>query len=122
MARNSEEAKIRAMEASDTFQISPKSTSSAPTDKKTRMQQDKSVSIGCLLNEVNADRLQNMISPMGSSVKISFFPLSPEETGRNDLRQETSTNQMSNFEAFMAKRKERKDGRGTPFLMQSGRT
>jgi hypothetical protein len=37
MARSSEEAKSRAaMEASDTFQISPKSTNS-PTDKKTRM-------------------------------------------------------------------------------------
>lgn len=120
MARNSEEAKMRAMEASDTFQISPKSTNS-PSDKKMRGQPDISISIGGLLNEVNADRLQNMISPLGSSAKVSFVMLSPQETGRNELRQESSNNQ-NNFEAFMAKRKELKDGRGTPFLMQSGRT
>ena len=104
------------MEASDTFQISPKSTNS-PSDKKMRMRPDTSISIGGLLNEVNADRLQNMISPLGSSAKVSFVLLSPQETGRNDLRQESSTNQTNNYEAFMAKRKERKDGRGTPFLM-----
>ncbi len=91
LARNSEEAKSRVLEASDTFQISPKSTKS-PTDKKTRMNAENSISISGLLNEVNADRLQNFISPLGSSAKVSFVLLSPQETERNELRQECSNN------------------------------